>query len=121
VVMAAGTRDGVEGSLRAASCSGVRVTSSEARLDRGCSMVRAPMSVEVTAGRLRTQASATSAELTPSVSAPSGAAAIVTTPPNGPPARIVRTGRASWSSTSRVVDGQARRSVRAYTEDVDRR
>jgi hypothetical protein len=40
------------------------VISSEATLARNCSTVRAPMSVEVTAGRLRTQVSATSAEPT---------------------------------------------------------
>src|ERR1700749_1805207 len=50
--MAAGkSRDGVDGSFSAASWSGARVISSEARLDCSCSMVRAPMSVEVTAGR----------------------------------------------------------------------
>jgi hypothetical protein len=48
--MAAGSRDGVDASLRAASCSGVRVSSSEATLDRSCSIVRARMSVEMTRG-----------------------------------------------------------------------
>jgi hypothetical protein len=57
------SRDGVDSSPRAASCSGARVISREARLERSCSIVRAPMSVDVTAGRLRTHASATSAEL----------------------------------------------------------
>jgi hypothetical protein len=43
--------------------SGGSVTSRDARLDRSCSIVRAPISVDVIAGRLRTQASATWAEV----------------------------------------------------------
>lgn len=79
--MAAGkSSDGVDGASRAASCSDVSVISSEASLARSYSVVRAPMSVDVTAGRLPTQASATSAEPTPTSAAIRATASMTTQP-----------------------------------------
>ncbi|MDX6338433.1 MAG: hypothetical protein QOG05_5773 [Streptosporangiaceae bacterium] len=95
-VMAAGKSSaGADASLRSASCPGVRVISSESRFARSCSAVRAPMSVEVIPGRLRTQASAAFAGLAPISAATRATASMMPQSRSpGPPSRLAHLARA---------------------------